>query len=69
MADDLKMMTLREAAAALDVSVTKLRAYVAAGNLKVMHWGNQVRVPRWYLMEWQKQQLDKSTELVNNLTA
>lgn len=67
MDNELKMLTLREAADVLGVSHTKLREVVAAGEIQTMRWGKQVRIPAWSLRKWQEHSLNLARELVTNL--
>jgi excisionase family DNA binding protein len=64
---DVYMLTLKEAAAELGVSLTKLRNAIGDGELKTIQWGNEQRIPRWYLREWQSKQLDKIQDMVEHL--
>jgi hypothetical protein len=67
---DVQMLTLKEAALELGVSLTKLREFRELDDdrrLKTISWGNEQRVPRWYLKEWQRAQLQLTETITSNL--
>lgn len=57
---DLTMLTLTEAAKELGVWVKMLRDEAACGRLKTIRWGNELRIPRWALREWQISKVNES---------
>ena len=54
------MLSINKASEILGVSHKILRDKIAAGEIKTVNWGSEVRIPRWYLIKWQQEQLELS---------
>jgi hypothetical protein len=65
---DLAMLTFKEAAREMGVSETKLRQIVdTPGGPKSIPWGNERRIPRWHLREWQAEKLGFNDSTITKL--
>lgn len=52
--DDLRLLSLREAAKLVGVDRTYLARLVHSGEIKTVLVGTQARLPVWALREWQQ---------------
>jgi hypothetical protein len=55
---EIRMYVLREAAIVLGVAQRILRERIKKGEIRVMPWGNEKRIPAWELKRWQDTQLE-----------
>ena len=65
---ELQMLTPEEAATELGVSVTKFRKVLdTPDGPRTILWGNERRVPRWHLRQWQEQLVNRVPNSISNL--
>lgn len=65
---ELAMLTFKEAAREMGVSETRLREITdTPQGPRSIPWGNERRIPRWHIREWQEEQLNRVPNAVSNL--